>query len=275
MGANSSEIETSYPENMKDNIGIAEPPQELDNNSSPHISVPDENILKSIPKSCPDEKTKADKELSGFASCIAAENPHGISNNSGLYSYRDLVEQKTSSLDNSSDTNIPPTIAICGSLKRDPIPEPIDSPHELLQSTTEAGKSSHNPENSNPADSKSCSDISELPPSLKRCLGLFRTHMHLEPTKNNELFVISTDHIVGYVENLEAAKLWIEDEISRAIKNSSSSNFEIKRDECISQDNVVYNVTVYERNVNLLLSRPVIFLQYNVWQAPRLYSDKY
>jgi hypothetical protein len=274
MGATSSEIETSYPENTKDNIGVAEPSQKLDNNFPPHISVPDENILKSLPESCPDEKTKADKEMSGFASCIAAENPHGLPNNSGLYSYRDLLEQKTGSLDNSLDANITP-IAICGSLKRDPIPEPIDSPHELLQSTSVADKSPHNPEKSDLADSKSCSDISELPPSLKRCLGLLQTHMHLEPTKNDQLFVISTDHIVGYVESLEAAKLWIEDEISRAIKNSSSPNFEIKRDECISQDNVVYNVTVYERNVNLLLSRPVIFLQYNVWQAPRLYSENY
>lgn len=272
MGAASSEIETSYPENMKDNIGVAEPPQELDSNSSPHTSAPDENILKPLPKSCPDGKT--DKTLDGFASCIATENPHDISNNSGLYSYRDLAERKTSSLDNSSDTNMTP-IAICGSLKRDPIPELIDSPHELLQSTSVADQSPHNLEKSDPTESKSCSDISELPPSLKRCLGLFQTHMHLEPTKNDQLFVISTDHIVGYVESLEAAKLWIEDEISRAIKNSSSSNFEIKRDECISQDNVVYNVTVYERNVNLLLSRPVIFLQYNVWQAPRLYSANY
>lgn len=272
MGAASSEIETPYLENMKDNIGIAESPRNSETDSQSHISVPDENILKPPPKSCPDGKT--DKTLDGFASCIATENPHDISNNSGLYLYRDPAEQKTGSPDNSPDTNIPQT-AVCGSLKRDPIPEPIDSPHELLQSTSVADKSPHIPEKSDLVDSKSCSDISELPPSLKRCLGLFRTPVCPEAEKNNSLFVISTDHIVGYVESLEAAKLWIEEEISRAIKNSSSSNFEIKRDEYISTDNVVYNVTVYERNVNLLLNRPVIFLQYNVWQAPRLYSENY
>lgn len=270
MGANSSELETSNLENTKDNIGTDESPRNSETYSQSHASVPDENILNPLPKSCLDEKTD---KLDGFASRIASENPHGITNNSDLY--RDLAEQKTGPLDNSSDTNITPTIAVCGSLKRDPIPEPIDSPHELLQSVTEAVKPPRTPEKSESADAKSCSDISELPPSLKRCLGLFRAPVCPEAEKDSSLFVISTDHIVGYVESLEAAKLWIEEEISRAIKNSSSSNFEIKRDEFISKDNVVYNVTVYERNVNLLLNRPVIFLQYNVWQAPRLYSENY
>lgn len=276
MGANSSELETPHLENARDNIGTDESPRNSETYSQSHASVPDENIIKPLPKSCLDEKT--DKMLDGFASCIAAENPHGIANNSDLYLYRDLADQKTGSLDNFSDTNITPTIAVCGSLKRDPIPEPIDSPHELLQSATEVDKPPHTPEkleSTDTKDTKSYSDISELPPSLKRCLGLFRAPVCPEAEKDSSLFVISTDHIVGYVESLEAAKLWIEEEISRAIKNSSSSNFEIKRDEFISKDNVVYNVTVYERNVNLLLNRPVIFLQYNVWQAPRLYSENY
>jgi len=117
--------------------------------------------------------------------------------------------------------------------------------------------------------------ISGLPPALKRFLELSSPSIS-EEEKNDLLFAISTDHILGYVKNLEASKLWIEEQLSRKMKEGFPSNFEIHRDKVIySKDNLVYTVTVYEKNVNSLTGRSTIFLQYNVWQVPRLYSEEY
>ena len=117
--------------------------------------------------------------------------------------------------------------------------------------------------------------ISGLPPVLKRFLELSSPPISQEE-KDELLFAISTDHILGYVKSIEAAKLWIEEQLSRKMKEGFPSNFEIHRDKVVySKDNSVYTVTVYEKSVNTLMNRSTIFLQYNVWQVPRLYSEEY
>lgn len=110
------------------------------------------------------------------------------------------------------------------------------------------------------------SNISMLPPALKRYLKLSPTN------RNDPLFVISTDHILGYMETLEAAKFWIDEEISKQ-NHSFSSNYDIERREHDLKDNLVYNVTVYEEQINRLMSRRVITFQYNVWKISCLLEN--
>lgn len=108
-----------------------------------------------------------------------------------------------------------------------------------------------------------------LPPVLKRCFKLSRSY---EEEKSDNLFVISTDHILGYVESLEAAKLWIDENMSKR-KKEFPLYFHVERKKSSSIDESLYTVTIFEKMVNSIVNRFTIFLQYNVWQIPRLYLD--
>lgn len=110
----------------------------------------------------------------------------------------------------------------------------------------------------------------DLSSALKRFLELSRPTNGKD--EKHQLFVISSDHILGYVTSLEAAKLWIDEEVSQKTK-LCLSGFEIHRKESLSEDNMIYSVTVYEKDVNSLTRRSVIFLQYNLWQISRLYLE--
>jgi hypothetical protein len=222
--SSSAEQSVGTLENVKDTIQTVESSQSTNDSNFPVSSS--ENLI----KPCSDEKveTTETSQLLENKSETTGPNSNEINNES---------KEQTLLFNSENDRK-------------------IDSPHDLLKSSTGHEKIEHISNLSGPAP---------IPNWLKLFPKLNETTV--------PLFVISTDHIVGYVESLDAAKDWIENHISKNVKTSFPSNLEFKRNEYDSEDdNLVYIVTIYEKVPNTLTSRSVIVAQYHVWNAVRLYG---
>lgn len=258
--SSSSSIVCQQPvtEACSEKIAPSEEPPKVETNSEKHDQpINPQIVLQSESPHIPSSEPESDEKSSNME-----ESAPGV-HNSNL----NASETKTTENSESKELNHP-----ANNQNTTSIEEKTSSPDDKsceTASSTDCTKPFDNSESDSKIDNTSTIG---LPPTLKRCLGLFPS---LGEEKCDSLFVISENNILGYVGSLEAAKLWIEEEISRKMKIGFPLIFETERNEYIFKDNLVYTVTVYEKNINSLMSRSTIFLQYNVWQISRLYSEEY
>jgi hypothetical protein len=90
------------------------------------------------------------------------------------------------------------------------------------------------------------------------------------PRAPAELFVISSDVVLGFCEDMNDAKQWVDTEVQHHLIGHYMRHRQVETVENRSGGMVVYSVSICERNPNMLFGQAVVVAEYTVWRVPRV-----
>ena len=92
----------------------------------------------------------------------------------------------------------------------------------------------------------------------------------VSPRVPAELFIISSDVVLGFSENLESAKQWVDTEVQHNLIGHYIRHRKVEIVEDQPRGAIVYSVSIREREPNTLFGHAVTVAEYTVWRVPHL-----
>lgn len=160
------------------------------------------------------------------------------------------------------------------------VQSPINSQTEELKSSAESPVSTSKDELVSSPVSNSISDSVQINNSsdtsiqspLPNLDGWFQEFLLKLNSTPSEMYIISSDMILSCTFDLPTARAFVQQE---AKKRLAEGFYRHKVESTNKRGKVIYSVTIYERNPNLLLGRCITVVQYNVWKIPILKTKTY